>query len=190
MGIIFAIILFPISFAHGSEWSYLLTWKESQSIPVVITSNFHIEDRKIQTIKGVIESEKQDNQEFFGWNQALLFIYEKTRTNIPLLKLTENVRDAKIIIKLSKFDSPKNTDGSTQYHVIDKKISQATIIIYNSDKLKLEQIEIVVRHELGHALGLGHTTNRFDLMYPVISSEHGLISMLDLKTLSEIYAKD
>jgi len=189
VGIICAIILFPISLADGFEWNSLLIWEELESIPVAIISDFDIEDEKIQTIKGVIESKKQHNQEFFGWNQALLLISEKTRTNIPLLKITENIEEAKIIIELSKSDGPKNMEGFTQYQIIDKKISQATVIIYNFDKLKQESIEMLVRHELGHALGLGHTSNSFDLMFPVIDSEYSLISIFDLKTLSEIYVK-
>jgi len=190
IGIVFAIILFPISFAHGFEWNSLLIWEEQESIPVAIMSDFDIEYDEIQTIKGVIESKKQDNQEFFGWNQAILFISEKTSTSIPLLKPTENIEEAKIIIVLTKSAGPKNMEGFTQYQIIDEKISQATVIIYNFDKLKQEEIETLVRHELGHALGLGHTTNSFDLMFPAIDLEHSLISIFDLQTLSEIYVKN
>ncbi len=64
VGIIFAIILFPISLADGFEWNSLLIWEELQYIPVAIISDFDIEDEKIQTIKKVIESKKQHNQEF------------------------------------------------------------------------------------------------------------------------------
>ena len=186
---IFAILLFPISFAHGFEWNSLLIWKESKSLPVAIISDFDIDDETIQTIREIIESEKEDNREFFGWNQGLSFISEKTKTNIPLLKLTDNLEEASITIELSKLDGPKNTDGFTKYKIIDEKITQASIIIYNFDMLKQEQLEILVRHELGHALGLGHTDNSLDLMFPTLDSEYGLISLFDLNTLSEIYAK-
>ena len=188
VGIIFAVILFPVSFAHGLEWGSLLVWEEQESIPVAIMSDFDIEDNEIQSIKEVIESQKQNNQEFFGWNQAILFISEKTSTSIPLLKLTENIEESKITIVLTKSAGPKNMGGFTQYQIIDEKISQATVIIYNFDKLKQEEIETLVRHELGHALGLGHTTNSFDLMFPEIDLEYNLISIFDLNTLSEIYA--
>ena len=189
VGMIFAILLFPVSFAQGFEWNSLLIWEESQFISVAIVSDFDIDDKTVQIIKEVIESEKQDNGEFFGWNQALLFISEKTNTNIPLLKLTDDIGEASITIELSKSEGPKNVDGFTQYKIIDKKINKATVIIYDYDMLKQEQLELVVRHELGHALGLGHTYNSLDLMFPALDSKYSLISMFDLETLSEIYMK-
>ena len=190
MGIIFAILLFPVSLAHGFEWNSLLIWEELQSIRIAIISDLDIKDETITTIKKVIESEKQDNHEFFGWNQALLFISEKIETNIPLLELTDNIEEANVIIELSKSDGQKNIDGFTKYKIIDNKISQATVIIYNFNELKQAQLEMIVRHELGHVLGLGHTDNSLDLMFPVLDSEHSLISMFDLETLSEIYAEN
>jgi predicted Zn-dependent protease len=189
VGMIFAILLFPASFAQGFEWNSLLIWEESEFISVAIISDFDIDDKTVQIIKEVIESEKQDNGEFFGWNQALLFISEKTNTNIPLLKLTDDIGESSITIELSKSEGPKNMDGFTQYEIIDKKINKATVIIYDYDMLKQEQLELVVRHELGHALGLGHTYNSLDLMFPALDSKYSLISMFDLETLSEIYVK-
>ena len=188
IGIIFAIILFPVSLSYGDEWESLLIWNESETIPVSIVSHFDTEDKKIQIIKQVIESEKKVNQEFFGWNGALSSISEKI--NVPVLKLTENTKEAKIIIILSSFDGIHGMNGFTTYQLTDEKISKAVVTIHNFNKLKQEQLELVVRHELGHALGLGHTSNSFDLMFPMLNSEHALISIFDLEMLSEMYMKN
>ena len=152
MGMIFAILLFPVSFAQGFEWNSLLIWEESQFISVAIISDFDIDDKTVKIIK-------------------------------------EDIEESSITIELSKFEGPKNMDGFTQYEIIDKKINKATVIIYDYDMLKQEQLELVVRHELGHALGLGHTYNSLDLMFPALDSKYSLISMFDLETLSEIYMK-
>ncbi len=81
-------------------------------------------------------------------------------------------------------------DGFTKYQLTDEKISKAVVTIYNFNKLKQEQIELVVRHELGHALDLGHTSNSFDLMFPLLNLEHKLIFIFDLEMLLEMYVKN
>lgn len=81
-------------------------------------------------------------------------------------------------------------DGFTKYQLTDEKISKTVVTIYNFNKLKQEQIELVVRHELGHALDLEHTSNSFDLMFPLLNSEHKLISIFDLEMLLEMYVKN
>lgn len=50
-------------------------------------------------------------------------------------------------------------------------------------------VEDVILHELGHALGLGHTQNQQDAMYPSVDStpqSYGLPSTLDLAALYQL----
>ncbi|AJM93228.1 MULTISPECIES: matrixin family metalloprotease [Nitrosopumilus] len=61
--------------------------------------------------------------------------------------------------------------------------------MYDVDDMSYNEIEMVARHELGHALGLGPTTNPFDMVYSVIGKQHSLISMFDLYALLQIYQK-
>lgn len=90
------------------------------------------------------------------------------------------------IIITCNSDTTKNFTSSSYYalsvpnHFSSKKIKGSVIIINDStntqfDKLSREEMVNVLGHELGHALGLGHTKDKAALMYySEFSSRHRL----------------
>ena len=67
------------------------------------------------------------------------------------------------------------------------KIQRALVTIYDTDELNKIQLESIIRHEIGHALGLGHTSVENDLMQEKININYNAISLLDLQALARIY---
>ena len=189
LGMLSVLILFPISAAYGSEWNYLMPWDDADSINVVIESDFDVDDSTIDVVKSVIDSPVQQENQFFGWNTAISFISEQTRADIPQLSIVDDRAESQIMIFLTQNTGPRNTDGFTKYKITNDKIESVFVILYDADSVESNELEMVTRHELGHAIGLGHTTNPFDLMYPVIDEQFSLISMFDLQALSQIYLK-
>ena len=79
-------------------------------------------------------------------------------------------------------------DGYTNlFYDQNGKIQKALVKIYNVDELDDIQLKSIIRHELGHALGLGHTDAKNDLMQSIINMNHNTISLLDLQALARIY---
>jgi len=75
--------------------------------------------------------------------------------------------------------------GSNTYVKVDVQINLPADRATNPDDLMVESIIV---HELGHALGLGHSTISSDVMYPIDNypQNYGLPSTLDLNAVYEL----
>ncbi len=96
-------------------------------------------------------------------------------------------QEAVIIHLMEKIDSAGYDVYTNLYYDKNWNIQKAFIKIFNADELNKNQLEVIIRHELGHVLGLGHTNEKNDLMQPIIDMKHATISLLDLQTLARIY---
>lgn len=71
----------------------------------------------------------------------------------------------------------ENYLGLTDYNVDRNKIIdfskiQISLLKNGNEKVPAGELKATIIHEFGHALGLGHSKNEKDLMYPYISPEH------------------
>ena len=67
--------------------------------------------------------------------------------------------------------------GLTEYEMgrnktIDNSKIQISLIKFGDEIVSDGEIKATIIHEFGHALGLGHSNNEFDIMYPYISDKH------------------
>jgi len=101
--------------------------------------------------------------------------WEKADKRIKF-KYASNTRDADIIIMfdenlIMKYDD--NYLGITDYRLdSNKKIMKSFIEIgllkFNREPVSDGEIKATIIHELGHALGLGHSNSESDIMFPFI----------------------
>ncbi|MEE8181103.1 MAG: matrixin family metalloprotease, partial [Nitrosopumilaceae archaeon] len=108
---------------------------------------------------------------------------------VPTLQVQYKLNSTEAItIHLMDKTSNEGYDGYTNLSYDQNgKIKKAFIRIYNVDELNNVQLKLIIRHELGHALGLGHTNSKNDLMQSIIDMNYNAISLLDLKALAHIY---
>ena len=97
--------------------------------------------------------------------------------------------EGEITIILSDQQSGDGYSGYTR-NIADEsqnQILKSSITIYGVDKLSDTQFKTVLRHELGHAFGLAHTTATEDLMHPTIETNYPYVSECDVAAIKSLY---
>ncbi|MDE1770447.1 MAG: matrixin family metalloprotease [Thaumarchaeota archaeon] len=180
-------------------------WNIISNTPLVVNieNNAQISDKKIQDIEYVItstdtitedssllyHSDAVSKSQFFkGWQGAIDTIFD-TKYYVPgkFNVIQSSNGEGDIVITLSTINDADGYFGTTRTILDGNQILKAFITIYNADKLTDNQIESIVRHEFGHALGLPHTNNSGDLMHETIMTNHSYISECDINSLKKLY---
>lgn len=189
-------IFIPIEiWAEDSEqWNELRRWDNVQEnkIPVLIVRDAKVSETQVDIVEDAINSKKVKNsgrQLFLGWNEGIKEISKSFGVKVPTLEIQYKLeRTESIIIHLSEKTNSEGYNGYTNlFYDTNGNITKALVTIYNTDELNKIQLESIIRHELGHALGLGHTNVENDLMQPTINMNFNAISLLDLQALADIY---
>ena len=200
---------FLIENLKGDKISTWVTWRISQNqiLLVTIINSPGLSDQRIKIVEEAIVSEKSTvlansfmNKEppnekstyYEGWVGALKTgAKQKTKFSIPtnFVVNTSTKSTGNIILILSTAKESDNTYGFTRT-IADEgsnQILKSFITIYNVDDLNALELSAIVRHEFGHAMGLAHSTDSKDLMYPVFSSNQAVISECDIDALISLY---
>lgn len=128
---------------------------------------------------------------YLGWYGALNSIEEKTKLPIPK-NLHFHVTDkgeGHVIIELSNLATLDGYSGFTKAIVDESnnQILKSTITIYDVESLSIQQLKTILRHELGHAFGLAHSTAPEDLMASILTTEYPYISDCDIDAIVLLY---
>jgi len=180
-------------------------WKISKdsTLSVNIINSASISEKSIDVIKNTIISTKTlevDNSflnneaknsvstYYVGWQGALQNIGD---SKIPIpknFKITNSPNVyGDIIVILSNIKDRSGNSGYTKTVLEGEEIVKAFITIYEVDSLTKNELGTIMRHEFGHALGLGHATNSQDLMAPTIDMTYPFISQCNVMAISDLY---
>jgi len=180
-------------------------WKISKgdTLSINIINSASISDQSIDTIKNTIMStktleiddsflnnknEKTKSTYYVGWKGAL----QKTGdSKIPIpknFKITNSPNVyGDIIVILSNIKDRSGNSGYTKTVLEGDEIVKAFITIYEVNSLSKNELGTIMRHEFGHALGLGHATDSQDLMAPTIDMTYPFISQCNISAMTDLY---
>lgn len=128
---------------------------------------------------------------YLGWNGALNSIDAATKFPIPkeIHAHINDKRDGNVTINLKKEPHPEGYAGFTK-SIADEtnnQILKSEITIYDIENLSIPNLKTILRHELGHAFGLAHSTDPDDLMHPIILTGYPFISPCVISSITELY---
>ncbi len=130
---------------------------------------------------------------YLGWAGALGAASEDGPTEFYIPKNLEVIDSENgagdITITLS---SEKSGDGFTGWtkSIADEsqnQILKSEITIFDVENLSENQLVAISRHEMGHALGLAHSTAEEDLMHATLETPYPYISHCDISAISDLY---
>jgi len=187
------------------------TWKfwnivPGTSLTVNIVNSDLLDDNKLLSIKEAITSYETiliddsithkgpkgtSSTYYLGWTGSLKNAAELYPTKYPIpnnLDIIESKRgEGDILILLSKLKDTDGYSGFTKSTVDGNEILKTYITIYDVNNLSEDQLSTIIRHEMGHAMGLGHSTAPEDLMAPVITTNFPYISECDIAAIAALY---
>jgi hypothetical protein len=185
------------------------TWKSWRLVGTTLNVNVlnskGLSENRIDVIKNAITSEESleiddslthkgpkgfSSTYFTGWAGALKHIASKdTLYNIPtdFNVITSNGGEGDVIITLSNLRDGDGYTGYTKSVVDGNEILKSFITIYDVTNLTDEQLGTILRHEFGHAIGLGHSTAPEDLMAPNIDMTVPYISECNISAVIDLY---
>jgi len=190
----------------GDTLSTYIGWKPISSALYFIDGADRYPDEKIQIIHDVFHSEEtievsnkllhkyplEGTTTFYkGWipvANELRKLTGKAGGEPIMMKQTETKQIADIVIELVDYPNPEGYVGWTS-STIDpstEQVVRSTVTLYNFNKLSLNHVEIITRHEIGHVAGLAHSTDPQDLMYPVIETNYPYISPCNILTFKAV----
>ncbi len=129
---------------------------------------------------------------YLGWQNALeTAATQDTTRHIPqkFQIISSEKGEGDITITFSPLQNGDGKLGSTKILVDNfrNEILKAHITVYQVNEISDQTLEAVIRHELGHALGLPHAMSSRDLMNSSFSVESAYISECDINGIVTLY---
>jgi len=179
--------------------------EDGNALTVNIINPASISSDKIDIIKYVLLSTEKIHVEdsllgrgatgsfsdyYEGWKGALqAAALKETKYEIPtdFQIVNSKTSDGDIVIILSNVKDSSGNTGYTKSVLEGNKIIKSFITIYDIRSLSNNQLETIARHEIGHAIGLAHSTAKEDLMAPVIDMTFPYISECNVESVIDLY---
>lgn len=166
-----AILSYPESFSVFND----LTSEDQNILQICCTWGDNLND-------GVLTFHTNNN-EIFKMNNVVKKSFDQWTLKLDNLKFLE-VKDASSADVLISFEhKDEQTVGQTT-NVLDdegfiKKVKVRISVNFNEEQIEEDTLNLVLKHEIGHVLGLGHS-NFHDLMNPIVNYQNKVITKCEI----------
>ena len=165
----------------------ILTVEQQDAVIKVIMSTDSVQLDDFMVNRGFQGSE---STYYLGWAGAMTAAKEtETVYSIPTdyAIIHSSNGEGNIVINFSNLMDTDGFSGYTRSVLDNGEILKSYITIYNVDELEASELATILRHEFGHALGLGHSSDPEDLMAPVILTDFPYISECNVDAMILLY---
>ena len=170
-------------------------WEKTELIFYLKDEENVLTKRKREIIISTITSTKEGSGGYYGWNKALEELNRKYPDNIVPDKLVEIENEINADIVITVHSQKEFCCDLTGDPIIGKERSQidennakikSTVDAYNIIRIDEGFLEDMMRHELGHTMGIfGHVVNRQNDLMSIVSPA----SVIKDGNLQDLYVK-
>ncbi|MCV0392043.1 MAG: matrixin family metalloprotease [Nitrosopumilus sp.] len=198
---------FVIQNLRGDTIDTWIAWKiNDRNLNINLVNSPEITPERLKIVQDTLMSQKtleiddalmhkgpkgKTSTYYMGWSGALQSIQIDAKYPIPsdIVFGTTNSKSGDVLIHLT---NDANADGYTAYTTAiadesNNQLLKASITVYSIDRLSDSDLATIIRHEMGHALGLAHSTDPDDLMHPVIGTDYPYISGCNIDAIISLY---